>query len=65
MPSSATRLSMIEIAQTRGDSELLQQVVSCGNTSQPRNNEDPFNRYLLRGKLRPFIFVISTVIYYQ
>ena len=50
VPSSATRLTMIEIAQTRGDSELLQQVVSCGNTDQPRSNEDPFNRYLMKGE---------------
>ena len=42
---------MIEIAQTRGDSELLQQVVSCGNVNQSKINEDPFNRYLLKGLL--------------
>ncbi|KAL5260826.1 hypothetical protein ACHWQZ_G006754 [Mnemiopsis leidyi] len=47
IPSSATRLTMIEIAQTRGDSELLQHVVSCGNHN--KINEDPFNRYLLKG----------------
>jgi hypothetical protein len=53
VPSSATRLTMIEIAQTRGDSELLQQVVSSGNSSQLRSNEDPFNRYLMKGTVLP------------
>lgn len=52
MPSSATKMSMIEIAQTRGNNELLQLAVSCGNSQlQPRViTDDPFNRYLQRGQ---------------
>ena len=50
VPSSATKLSMIEVSQSRGDNDLLQLVVSCGNTpQQSRLSEDTSNRYLQRG----------------
>ena len=48
-PSVETRMTMIEIAQGRGNGELLHLVVNCGNIPQPRIGNDPFNRYLQRG----------------